>query len=679
MLSPRRVIVAALVGTLALTAAPAGAAPFSGSLRTENTLNLPKNDVVASATAAGARVAQARDAKTLRVGSVDLRPCNVMRDAWCGSITRPWDSSGRVPGAFKVGFAWIPASSGRSIGTLVPHEGGPGYSTTGSGEWFAEMYGDLMRNHDMLLVDQRGMGRTAVIACPDLDNGTMSYVRAVGVCGRSLGDRAYLYGSEASADDLAAVLDALEIDRIDMYGDSYGTFFGQAFAGRHGDRLRTLILDGAYPTYGETAWYPTQGPALRRALPTVCARSELCTTAEGEPLPLLESLLDRLREKPMRVRAPGGDGRWHNVVLDPEAVTAVAYNATYLFPTYREFTASVRAALSGDARPLGRLFAEYWWTGDTSSNPRQYSSGAEAAVSCHDYPQLFDLRRSTAVRQQQYRDAFARKESSDPDLYAPFTIREYKRSGWTSFGMCLEWPKPPTGTSFGPPKPLGGAYPTVPTLVLSGEFDTITTAAEGDMVAARFPVSRHIVVANGLHVVGGDGPESCGARLVRHVISTGSLDIPGSLEECAATAPVIRAVGTYPRELAGVQLPTGVLDDDLSRVTVTAANTAADLIDRWWQSYSATGYGLRGGQYSYAGDARVRFTLEGVKLVRDLPVSGTVTWHRASGAVRVELKVPAASGVRTVSGTWNAKANGAMATLTVTGALGPATLTFPAP
>ena len=623
--------------------------------------------------------AEAPQTSTLRVGSVELAPCNVMRDAWCGSITRPWDAAGRVPGTLQVGFAWIPSSSGRSIGTLVPHEGGPGYSTTGSGEWFAEMYGDLMRNHDMLLVDQRGMGRTAVIACPALDQGTMSFIRAVGACGRSLGDRAYLYGTEASADDLAAVLDALEIDRVDMYGDSYGTFFGQVFAGRHGDRLRTLILDGAYPTYGESAWYPTQGSALRRAFTAVCARSALCAEADGHPLPLLDSLLDRLRTKPMSVRAPGGDGRWHNVVLDPEAVAAVAYNATYLSPTYREFTAAVRAALAGDARPLGRLFAEYWWTGDTSSNPRAYSSGAEAAVSCHDYPQLFDLRRSVGVRKEQYRGAFARKERTDPGLYAPFTITEYKRSGWTAFGMCLEWPKPPKGASFGPPKPIDGRYPAVPTLVLSGELDTITTAAEGDMVAERFPLSRHIVVANGLHVVGGARPDSCAPRLVRHVIRTGGLDIPASLEECAADAPIIRAVGTYPRALAGVQLPSGVDDDTVVRVTVTAANTAADLIDRWWQGYSDTGYGLRGGEWRYAGDARVRFTLTGVKLVRDLPVSGSFTWDRTTGSVSVDLRVPSASGVSTVSGSWNADDSGAMATLRVTGTLGPTTLVFPAP
>lgn len=615
----------------------------------------------------------------LRVGSAALTPCPVMRGAYCGRIDRPWDESGRVPGTVTVGFAWVPASSGRSIGTLVPHEGGPGYSTTGSGEWFSEMYGDLLHNHDMLLVDQRGMGRTAVIACPALDNGTMSYARAVGVCGRSLGDRAYSYGTEASADDLAAVLDALDVHQVDMYGDSYGTFFAQVFAGRHGDRLRTLILDGAYPTYGESAWYPTQAPALRRAFTRVCTRSELCASEPGLPIPLLEALLDRLREKPMSTRAPGGDGRWHRVLLDPEAVAAVAYNATYLSPTYREFTAAVRAALDGDARPLGRLFAEYWWTGDASNNPREYSSGAEAAVSCHDYPQLFDLRRATSVRQEQYHDAFAREERSQPGLYSPFSIREYERSGWTSFDMCLEWPKPSAGTSFGPPKPLNGAYPAVPTLVLSGELDTITTAAEGDMVASRFPRSRHIIVANGLHVVAGAGPDSCGAQLVRHVVRTGGVGIPTALEECAATAPLIRAVGTYPREIDGVRLPVGLVDDARSRVTVAAANTAADLIDRWWQSYSDDGFGLRGGEWRYVGEERVRFALEGVKLVRDLPVSGTVTWHRATGNVSVDLRLPASSGVHVVTGSWNSDADGALATLRVTGALGPATLTFPAP
>ena len=63
--------------------------------------------------------------------------------------------------------------------------------------------------------------------------------------------------------------EALELGPLDLYGDSYGTFFQQVFAGRHPDLVRSIVLDGAYPTYGETGWYPTQGPAMRNAFQKV--------------------------------------------------------------------------------------------------------------------------------------------------------------------------------------------------------------------------------------------------------------------------------------------------------------------------------------------------------------------------------------------------------------------------
>ena len=61
---------------------------------------------------------------------------------------------------------------------------------------------------------------------------------------------------------------ALGLARVDLYGDSYGTFFAQVFAGRHPHLLRSIVLDSAYPTYGESAWYPTQGPAMRSSFAT---------------------------------------------------------------------------------------------------------------------------------------------------------------------------------------------------------------------------------------------------------------------------------------------------------------------------------------------------------------------------------------------------------------------------
>jgi len=48
-----------------------------------------------------------------------------------------------------------------------------------------------------------------------------------------------VWGTALATDDMVAVLDRLGVDRIDLYGDSYGTFFAQSFAVNHPDRVRT--------------------------------------------------------------------------------------------------------------------------------------------------------------------------------------------------------------------------------------------------------------------------------------------------------------------------------------------------------------------------------------------------------------------------------------------------------
>ena len=198
-----------------------------------------------------------------------------MARAHCGHIERSWEPGNPSAGKVRVGFAFVPARDhGRpALGTFVPHEGGPGYSTTGTGSSYAEMYGPLLQRHNLLLVDQRGTGRSAALDCPDLQNLKIVYAVAAGRCGRSLGDRSDDYSSARSADDLAAVIRRLDLGNVDLYGDSYGTFFAQVFAGRHGHLLRSIVLDSAYPTYGETGWYPTQGPAMRSSFVKACRRS----------------------------------------------------------------------------------------------------------------------------------------------------------------------------------------------------------------------------------------------------------------------------------------------------------------------------------------------------------------------------------------------------------------------
>jgi len=112
--------------------------------------------------------------------SVTLSPCKVLPHGRCGSIERPWEPGNPAAGTVTVGFAFVPARdrSSPALGTVVPHEGGPGYSTTGTAASYAEMYGPLLDRRNLLLVDQRGTGRSEPIDCPGLQDRKGDYAPA---------------------------------------------------------------------------------------------------------------------------------------------------------------------------------------------------------------------------------------------------------------------------------------------------------------------------------------------------------------------------------------------------------------------------------------------------------------------------------------------------------------------
>jgi pimeloyl-ACP methyl ester carboxylesterase len=73
------------------------------------------------------------------------------------------------------------------------------------------MLGSLRRRRDLIVVDNRGTGRSGAINCPRLQAGKGLYSREVARCARRLGARANAYGTGAASDDLAAVLDKLDV------------------------------------------------------------------------------------------------------------------------------------------------------------------------------------------------------------------------------------------------------------------------------------------------------------------------------------------------------------------------------------------------------------------------------------------------------------------------------------
>jgi hypothetical protein len=270
----------------------------------------------------------------------------------------------------------------------------------------------------------------------------------------------------------------------------------------------------------------------------------------------------------------------------------------------------------------------------------------------------------------------------NPRLYAPFTIAEYLASDWQAADWCLHWPVAPTAHPAGPPAPPSGSYPTVPTLVMSGELDSITTPAEGTLIAGAFPQSRQVIVANSFHVTAISDTDDCAVRIVRAFVRRPHRGLTARRLSCANEVPPLRAVADYRPSFRSGRDAQPVAGNDAARpafkAAATAIRTGSDMLSRWFNNYSGRGHGLYGGRWTATGDKTVRFRLHRVRLTRDLAVTGRMIWRRYEHTVDARLRVTEVSRTgKVVHGSavtgellahWNTRAEGARAT--IEGALG---------
>jgi len=110
----------------------------------------------------------ASTAPTLQVGSLTLKRCGPA-GAWCGTLERALDPLGVVPGSVGIYFEYYRHTDpGPARGTLVATEGGPGYPATESRNSYLALYQPLRTTRDVVLMDNRGTGRSGAIDCPEL-------------------------------------------------------------------------------------------------------------------------------------------------------------------------------------------------------------------------------------------------------------------------------------------------------------------------------------------------------------------------------------------------------------------------------------------------------------------------------------------------------------------------------
>jgi pimeloyl-ACP methyl ester carboxylesterase len=603
-------------------------------------------------------------ADSVRVGSLTLHQC-LGGQAYCGSIERALDPTGQVAGNIKISFEFYPHTDGSQspLEPIVATEGGPGYATTGSAGGYLALFAPLRDRRDMLFVDNRGTGKSQALNCPLLQAEPNPRPSGVHACGKQLGDTAYLYDSGLAADDLAAVLDALNIPIVNLYGDSYGTWFSQTFAGRHPERLRSVVLDSAYPVRGQSPWYPEIAPTARFAFDAACKRSPTCSGLPGNSMHRIELLLKSLRANPFSGYAHDGNGILRYTHADATTLDYLMVSNATTSVVYRELDPAARAYLEeGNAAPLLRLLAENYEADSGLGTPvTEYSQGLFVAVSCSDYPQIYDMTLGLPKRKLQRDQAIASEQQQHPNVYAPFTIEEFDGIPLDTsvLDLCLNWPVPVDAPiPPGQPVPPNAQFTKAPVLVLSGDLDSLTPALQGKHAAKLFENGQQIIFPNSFHVTADGDEDNCASVIALRFVR--DLD-PGdtSCTNHIAEVHLVPKFFSTAAEVAAAAATAGNQGTDADlRVSAAAAYTAGDTLANWWVNFTGDGVGLQGGRYYYSSPGNLTyFTLDKLKWVEDLEVSGTMNWgYNYPGGVIAHLTIggPATEpGELTI--TWNSR------------------------
>ncbi|MEA5362313.1 alpha/beta fold hydrolase [Amycolatopsis sp., V23-08] len=441
------------------------------------------------------------------VKTADLSPCHVpeMPTARCGTIEVPLDRAHPDAGTTPIGFALVPHTdqSGPAVGTVVTNPGGPGTGAIDlTGHYYADGLKPILAKRDLLLVDPRGVGRSGAIRCPALEDLTRIFQdvdhqrAAIGECGRQLGAKAAYYGTAAAADDFEDVRAALGIDRLDLLGDSYGTYLMTTFVARHPEHVDSVVLSGAFPV--NTSNDPSGAVAIdavRRGVGLVCERTGSCS---GDVvLRDLGELATQLRKKAVSMDVDY-QGKTHDVVLDEWQLAGTVgkiYSGAADVETKVALAKAVAAAHAGDLNPVQDLVRAHLVSkADTYALGESMVSEAMSwATTCHDYQHDFKLTDDVAIRKADFGKAVA---GADKAAFAPFSPQAWLTRDDYDAGLCLDWPADPTA---GAPVAPGTRLADVPVLVLAGDLDANTSSVSGRETAAQFPRAKFVEVKDAGH------------------------------------------------------------------------------------------------------------------------------------------------------------------------------------
>ena len=437
---------------------------------------------------------------------IALTPCRLKgaaAPAVCGTLEVPEDRAHPDGRRVRLRVALVPALARTPApDPLFLLAGGPGQAAT---EVFGRLLPALERIHrtrDLVLVDQRGTGKSNPLDCPPPENESLrdkladdaaASVQRFRACVKRWDADTRFYTTPISMQDLDEVREGLGYDQINLWGGSYGTRAALVYLREHGAHVRTVTLDGVAPL---SLYLPLDlARDAQRAMDLLfqsCAKELACAKAFPDLESRFNRLLKTLEKAPAQARvADPVSGVFEEVVISHDAFTGGLRGVLYLPDLAALVPLTVEQAARGN---YGPFVAET--VGLAGGFERSMSQGLLFAIVCNeDMPFI-----QPGEIEAHARDTFL----------GPALSREFLR-------VCEAYPK-------GAVLPPGYREPVAsdkPVLLLSGELDPVTPPSWAAAAAKTLPHSLQVVVSGVGHGVSAEG---CVPSLLAQFINQGSAD-----------------------------------------------------------------------------------------------------------------------------------------------------------
>lgn len=426
--------------------------------------------------------ADATSAVKRHYGTIVFDPCTLSSAyasgtiaAQCARFEVPENHAAPDGRKISLHLAWLPATDAGAVqdDPVFFLAGGPGQAATESWPLVDGAFRDVRKRRNVVLIDQRGTGRSTPLTCRDAvgdDDSSQSEqaaldasVAAVERCAKSLSvDPRYFTTTDAIA-DLDAVRAALGVAKIDVVGVSYGTRVAQQYAGRYPQHTRAVVLDGVAPN--ELILGSEHARNLDAALAAqfkLCQQTPACRARfGGDPREQLRLLMARLQAAPAQVdyRDPStGEQQREQVTSGHVAML------TRMF-SYAPEAASLLPLMLNEA-DQGRyapLMALSKMIGNQLSEELNY--GMQLSVTCAEDADLFV------------------DDPGDAGTVLGDAMPKALRA------QCKVWPTGQRPKNFHEP-----FKSSLPVLLLSGELDPVTPPRYGEQVVKHLPNGRHLVL-----------------------------------------------------------------------------------------------------------------------------------------------------------------------------------------